>query len=96
MPYDSITFQKYEPTNYFLTERDKKDIERGLAHGIHLISAANVKTTEDIQHIKTFLATQQQPTMKVFAKIETEEAVKNIDGILEESDGLILSVDEIE
>ncbi len=96
LPYDSITFQKYQPANYFLTERDKKDIERWLAHGIHLISAANVKTAEDIQHIKTFLATQQQPTMKVFAKIETKEAVKNIDNILQESDGLILSVDEIE
>lgn len=34
--------------------------------------------------------------MKVFARIETEQAVKNIDSILQESDGLILTVDEIQ
>lgn len=96
LPYDSITFQKYEPTNYFLTDRDKKDIERGLAHGIHIISAANVKTVEDIQHIKTFLTTQQQGTMKVFAKIETPEAIKNIADIINEADGIIISVDIVE
>src|SRR3989338_9468232 len=61
-----------------------------------MISAANVKTTEDIQHIKAFLVTQQQATMKVFAKIETEEAVKNIIDIIDLADGIILSVDIVE
>ena len=96
LPYDSIVFEKYEATNYFLTERDKKDLLRWLEHGIHIISAANTKTAEDIQHIKTFLTTQQQATMKVFAKIETAESIKNIQEIIDTADGIILSVDVVD
>jgi pyruvate kinase len=34
--------------------------------------------------------------MKVFARIETAESVKNIHEVLHEADGLIISVDEIQ
>jgi len=60
-----------------------------------MISASYVKTVEDIQHIKTFLANNNAGDIKVFSKIETAEAVKNIIDIIAVSDGIVISVDVI-
>lgn len=55
-----------------------------------------VKTRDDIIELKDFLKTKNADKMKILAKIETEEALKNIDSILDISDGLIFVFDKIE
>jgi pyruvate kinase len=55
-----------------------------------------VKTREDIIELKTFLATKNAGNMKILAKIETEEALENVDDILDISDGLIFVFEKIE
>ena len=55
-----------------------------------------VKTRDDIIELKDFLATKNADKMKILAKIETEEALENIDEILDISDGLIFVFEKIE
>lgn len=55
-----------------------------------------VKTRDDIIELKDFLKTKNAGNMKILAKIETEEALKNVDEILEISDGLIFVFEKIE
>jgi pyruvate kinase len=55
-----------------------------------------VKTRDDIVELKQFLSTKNAGKMKILAKIETEEALENIDDILDISDGLIFVFEKIE
>jgi len=79
-----------------LGERDKHDILRGLEYGIHVMAPSLVKTRDDIIELKDFLKTKNAGNMKILAKIETEEALENIDDLLDISDGLIFVFEKIE
>jgi len=79
-----------------LGERDKHDILRGLEYGVHVMAASMTRTSDDIIELKEFLKTKNAANMKILAKIETEEALENIDEILEISDGLIFMFEKIE
>ncbi|HBB03435.1 TPA: hypothetical protein DCZ39_00825 [Patescibacteria group bacterium] len=94
--YDRIFFQNYDLNLPFLGERDKHDILRGLEYGIHVMAPSLVKTRDDIIELKQFLATKNADKMKIFAKIETPEALENIDDLLDISDGLIFVFEKIE
>jgi pyruvate kinase len=90
MQYDRVIFPDYECPIPFFSERDRKDILRGLSYGIHVIAAAQVKTTADLFELKEFMASQNADKIKIFAKIENNEARANFDEILETADGIIL------
>lgn len=89
-------FHKYDLALPFLSERDKKDILRGLEYGAHVIAASMVTSSDNILELKEFLKSKNAGNMKILAKIETEDALDNIDDILEVSDGLIFMFDKIE
>lgn len=55
-----------------------------------------VKTRDDIVELKQFLSTKNAGNMKILAKIETAEALENIDDLLDISDGLIFVFEKIE
>lgn len=80
----------------FLGERDKHDILRGLEYGIHVMAPSMVRTVDDIVELKQFLASKSANKMKIITKIETTEALENIDELLEISDGLIFIFEKIE
>ncbi|MDD3263164.1 MAG: pyruvate kinase [Candidatus Absconditabacteria bacterium] len=88
--YDRVSFPKFEIEIPFLGEREKKDILRGLEYGIHVIAASLTNSKDNIFELKEFLASQNREKMKVFAKIETEEGLKNIDELIKTADGIIL------
>lgn len=94
--FDRIFFQNYDLNLPFLGERDKHDILWGLEYGIHVMAPSLVKTRNDIIELKQFLATKNAGNMKILAKIETEEALENIDELLDISDGLIFVFEKIE
>ena len=77
-------------------ERDKHDILWGLEYGIHIMAPSMVKTVDDIIELKQFLASKSANKMKIITKIETSEALENIDELLEISDGLIFVFEKIE
>jgi pyruvate kinase len=55
-----------------------------------------VKTRDDIIELKDFLKTKNADKTKILAKIETEEALENVDDLLDISDGLIFVFEKIE
>ncbi len=93
--YDRIVYDDHVLDIPFLVEKDKKDILRGLEHGVHMFAASGIKNAEDILALRSFLEEQQAGKMKIFAKIETAAAIKNVDKILDVSDGVILVLDKL-
>ncbi|TET16896.1 MAG: hypothetical protein E3J78_08225, partial [Candidatus Cloacimonadota bacterium] len=55
-----------------------------------LLIDAGKKLLEDLKLLKSILKTRH-PQCKVFAKVESKTALKNLEGIIEESDGIIIA-----
>jgi len=61
-----------------------------------MIALSGVRSMEDVLELKSFLTQQSQEKMKIVSKIETPEALENIDSINKVSDSLIIVFDEIQ
>lgn len=79
-----------------LTDKDKKDILRWLEYGIHMIALSGVRTPEDILELKSFMSQQHKWDMKIIAKIETPEALENLNAINLVADSVIFIFDKLE
>ncbi|MEW6087754.1 MAG: pyruvate kinase [bacterium] len=73
-----------------LTEKDKFDLSFGIKHKADYISQSFVRNAEDIRLIKAIIK-NNHADCKVFAKIENKEALRNIDAIIKESDGIVIA-----
>lgn len=73
-----------------LTDKDKKDLVWGLSQKIDFVALSFVRTAGDIKDLKKLLNTQKH-IPKIIAKIETQEAIDNIDSILDEVDGIMIA-----
>ena len=72
LQYDRVTLQHNEDEESTLNDQDKKDILRGLEYGTHIVALSACHNANHIKDCKTFLKDHHNPTMKVFAKIETQ------------------------
>jgi pyruvate kinase len=73
-----------------LTAKDKKDVLFGIEHNVDFIALSFVQNAQDIKDLKKILD-KAKSRAKIIAKIETTPAVKNIDEILEISDGAMVA-----
>ena len=73
-----------------LTERDKEDIHFGLEQGIDFIAASFVRSKEAIEQIRS-LCEREKKQAFLIAKIENEEAIENIDEIIDAADGIMIA-----
>uniref|UniRef100_A0A7S1B1A8 Pyruvate kinase n=1 Tax=Noctiluca scintillans TaxID=2966 RepID=A0A7S1B1A8_NOCSC len=74
-----------------LQEKDVKDlVEFGIPHAVDFVAASFVQSAEDVQFIRKTLGDRGR-SIKIISKIENEEGVKNIDSIIEESDGIMVA-----
>jgi len=96
MQYDRIYFEWHILDMPFLLEKDKKDIRWGLEYGIHMIATSGIKGAEDLLLLKDFLKDEHAENLKIFAKIETQEALEQMQSIMNISDGIILVLDKLE
>jgi len=74
-----------------ITEKDKKDIIFGIKHNIHFIAASFIRKASDVLEIRKVLEEEWAQDIKIISKIESEEAVGNIDEIIEVSDGIMIA-----
>lgn len=95
LQFDKVLFENYSFDVHSLSDKDKKDIERWLEYGIHVLSCSMVSSKQDILDLRHFLVSKNADKMKIFAKIETKESIDNFDEILDASDGIILYPDFI-
>ncbi len=74
------------------TDKDAEDLEFGLSQGVDLIAISFVRLPEDVAMVKQIVSTrlgEQAPL--VIAKLERPEALDNLDGILDASDGVMVA-----
>ncbi len=73
-----------------LTDKDKTDLGFGIENKVDFIAQSFVRNKQDILGIRKFLnSTSSKPSL--IAKIENQEGIKNIDQILEVSDGVMIA-----
>lgn len=75
----------------YLSEKDKTDILFGAEVGFDFIAASFTRNGEDIEQIKALLSNTKNPNIRIIAKIENGEGVKNIDEILRVADGVMVA-----
>jgi len=73
-----------------VTEKDKEDLEFGIKHKVDYVAQSFVRRRGDIDAIKKHLR-KRLPTCRVIAKIESRDAIKNIDEIIDASDGIMVA-----
>ncbi len=72
------------------TPKDWADISFGVKHGVDFYATSFVRTGKDIRTLKAFLL-KHKSDGEIIAKIETPQAVDNIDEIIESSDGVMVA-----
>ena len=73
-----------------VTEKDKKDMEFGIRHKVDFLAQSFVRTAKDMETVKSIVK-PRLPGCRVIAKIESKEAIKNIDSIIDASDGIMVA-----
>ncbi|CEG43953.1 pyruvate kinase [Plasmopara halstedii] len=74
-----------------LTEKDEDDLVNfGLMHGVDYIAASFVRTGQDIDNIRKVLGPRGR-SIKIIAKIESQEGLENFDEILAKTDGIMVA-----
>lgn len=73
-----------------LVDKDIADLELGVKNDVDFIVLSFVSSADDITVLKAALD-KHQARVQVFAKIEKNEAIKNLSEILKTSDGLMIS-----
>ena len=74
-----------------LTEADEKDlVDFGLKQGIDIVAASFIRKASDIEYIRDVLG-PKGAHIKIIAKIENQEGLKNYDEILEAADGIMVA-----
>jgi pyruvate kinase len=73
-----------------LTEKDRKDLEFGLKHGVDAVAFSFVRTAADINLGKRIMASHNAD-IPVIAKLEKPQAIDHLEEILEASDGVMVA-----
>lgn len=90
--YKGINIPNVNIKEKALTKKDLDDLKFGLANGIDWLALSFVKSGQDIKDLKTAIKRyKKNANVKVMAKIETPEALKNINEIIKESDGIMVA-----
>jgi pyruvate kinase len=73
-----------------LTEKDEKDLEFGVQHGVDMIATSFVRTAEDVLMAKRLIAKHKSDAW-VIAKLEKPQAIERLEEILDVSDGVMVA-----
>jgi pyruvate kinase len=79
---------KIKPGSFM--EKDKIDLEFGIQKGVDFVALSFVRTPTDVTTVKKWLS-KKGAQIPIIAKIEKEEAIRNIDSILKEVDGIMVA-----
>ena len=73
-----------------LTPKDKIDLEFGIKHKVDYIAQSFVRNKKDVSAIRDIMKLKS-PKCLIVAKIESRDAIKNIDEIIDVSDGIMIA-----
>ncbi|WP_236726594.1 pyruvate kinase [Streptococcus equinus] len=84
IPYTKIPFPA-------LAERDNADIRFGLEQGLNFIAISFVRTAKDVEEVRAICEETGNGHVRLFAKIENQQGIENIDEIIEAADGIMIA-----
>lgn len=73
-----------------LTDKDKSDLILGIKENIEFVALSFVRDPHDIIDLRNFLKSYNSKA-KIIAKIEDQSALRNLDEIIKESDGIMVA-----
>lgn len=73
-----------------ITEKDRADIAFGVEQEVDFIALSFVREVDDIHELRRLLGSKADK-IKVIAKIEDQEGVRNIDSIIDAADGIMVA-----
>ena len=73
-----------------LTEKDTKDLEFGIGHGVDMVALSFVRTPEDVLEAKRLIG-HRSDDLPVIAKLEKPQAIEHLDEILAVADGVMVA-----
>jgi len=73
-----------------LTAKDIKDVKLGLELGVDFIALSFVREARDLLQLREMFE-EGKPAPFVIAKIEDQEAIKNLEAIIHEADGIMVA-----
>ncbi len=73
-----------------MTEKDLRDLQFCIEQQVDWVALSFVRTADEVLQLKDLIYQQDSP-IKVIAKIEKPEAVKNFDAILAAADGIMVA-----
>lgn len=73
-----------------ITSKDRHDIGFAIENRLDYIAQSFVRNAKDIIDLRSIIKSQH-PACKVFAKIESRQALHNIDEIIRQADGIIVA-----
>lgn len=81
-----------------ITKKDEKDVEFGIKMGVDLVALSFVKNAKEVYDLRYLirqyekkLGIKDQPPIKIIVKVEKHEAIKNLDEIIEATDGIMVA-----
>lgn len=74
-----------------VTARDMVNIKAAVEAGADIIAHSFVRTAEDVAAVRDVIASSSCSSIKLYAKIETREALENLCPIAEAADGLLIA-----
>ena len=75
----------------YVSEADRKDIEYACANGGEYLALSFVSCKEDVLEIKEILKQHNREDLQIICKIESDIGIKNLESILEVSDGVMVA-----
>jgi len=73
-----------------LTKKDRIDVQVAIQYKLDYVAQSFVRNAQDIRLLKS-IVTPKHPRCKFFAKVESQDALKYIDEIIDEADGIIVA-----
>jgi pyruvate kinase len=73
-----------------VTDKDRDDLAFGLRYGVDYVAQSFVRTAADVLEVRGVIQ-DRGGSAALIAKIETHEALTNIDGIMDRVDGLMVA-----
>jgi pyruvate kinase len=73
-----------------LTEKDHRDLEFGLKHGVDMVAVSFIRTADDIRAVKRQIFEHHSDAW-IIAKLEKPQAIEHLEEILDISDGVMVA-----
>ena len=73
-----------------ITDKDRHDIAFGVAHDVDYIALSFAREAADVRALREFLGDKARK-VKIIAKIEDQEGVRNLEEIVQEADGIMVA-----